>query len=260
MAIIIKSPEQIEGIRKSCQLAADTLDYLEQFVKPGVTTQQINDEAEKFIRSHGAIPAPLGYYGFPKAVCTSMNEVICHGIPNSEDVLEEGDIINVDVTTILNGYFGDTCRMYTVGEISNEVKELLSVARDCLEIGIAQVRPGSKFGNIGKAISDYVRSRGYSVVYQFCGHGVGLKFHEEPQVHHDDRYFMDIEMKPGMIFTIEPMINAGVAEAVIDLRDKWTVRTKDGKLSAQYEHTVLVTDSGVEVLTKSTTQLLKTAG
>jgi methionyl aminopeptidase len=259
MAIIIKSPEQIEGIRKSCQLAADTLDYLEQFVKLGVTTQQINDEAEKFIRSHGAIPAPLGYHGFPKAVCTSMNEVICHGIPNSEDVLEEGDIINVDVTTILNGYFGDTCRMYTVGEISNEAKELLSVARDCLEIGIAQVRPGSKFGNIGKAISDYARSRGYSVVHQFCGHGVGLKFHEEPQVHHDDRQFMDIEMKPGMIFTIEPMINAGVAEAVIDSRDKWTARTKDGKLSAQYEHTVLVTDSGVEILTKSTAQLLKMA-
>jgi methionyl aminopeptidase len=250
--IIIKNETQIEGIRKSCQLAADTLEHIEQFIKPGITTEDINREAEKYIREHGAIPAPLGYHGFPKAVCTSLNEVICHGIPKETDVLKEGDIINVDVTTILNGYYGDTCRMYAIGEISEEAKKLIAVTRDCLDIGISQVKPGNEFWMIGKAIQDYAHSRGYSVVQMFAGHGTGLAFHEEPQVAHDynpnrcDRR----KMRPGMVFTIEPMLNQGVAEGVIDRHDKWTARTLDGKLSAQWEHTVLVSEDGVEVLTK----------
>lgn len=247
--IVIKTEEQIDGIRKSCHLAADTLEHLEQFIKPGVTTEEINAEAEKYIRDHGAVPAPLGYHGYPKSVCTSLNEVICHGIPKSEDVLEEGDIINVDVTTILNGYYGDTCRMYSVGEVSEEAKKLMAVARDCLDIGIVQVRPGAHFGMIGKAITDYAKARGYSVVHQFCGHGTGLKFHEAPQVHHDDHFYSNEVMKAGMIFTIEPMICTGKPDAKI-LKDNWTAVTVDGGLSAQYEHTLLVTDSGAEVLTK----------
>lgn len=250
MGIIIKTEEQVDGIRKSCHLASDTLDHIEQFVKIGAATELLNREAEKFIRDHGAEPACLGYHGFPKAICTSMNEVICHGIPSEHDVLEDGDIINVDVTTILKGYYGDTSRMYAVGNISDEARKLLAVARDCLDIGIVQVRPGAPFWHIGKAIEDYANSRGYSVVHQFGGHGVGINFHEEPIVNHNYEPREARLMKVGMIFTIEPMINVGAAEAVIDRNDHWTVRTKDGRLSAQYEHSVLVTDYGVEVLTK----------
>lgn len=254
MAIIIKTEEQIEGIRKSCHLAADTLDFITSEIQPGVTTNHLNDLAEQFIRDHGAVPAPLGYLGFPKATCISLNEVICHGIPD-ETLLQEGDILNIDITTILNGYYGDTSRMYTVGNVSKEAKELISVAKDCLDIGVCQVRAGVKFNTIPIAISGYALSRGYGVVYQFCGHGTGLKFHEDPQIdhlwqEHDDRPWGKMDMKPGMIFTIEPMINCGLAEAVIDPKDKWTARTKDGRLSAQYEHTVLVLPDGVEVLTK----------
>jgi methionyl aminopeptidase len=252
MAIIIKTEKQIDGIRKSCELAADTLEWVEQFIKPGVTTEEINQKAEEYIRSHGALPAPLGYHGFPKATCISLNEVICHGIPSEQEVLKEGDIINVDVTTILNGYYGDTSRMYAVGEISEDARRLLAVAKDCLDIGIVTCKPGRAFWEIAKAIQHYADSRGYSVVHQFCGHGTGLKFHEEPQVHHDwTEGSGDIRrMKPGMIFTIEPMINVGVPDAKIDEKDNWTARTTDGKLSAQYEHTVLITENGVEVLTK----------
>lgn len=251
MAILIKTEEQIEGIRKSCELAADALSFIEPHVMPGATTQDLNDLIENFIRDHGAIPAPLGYLGYPKAVCTSLNEVICHGIPNSS-VLKDGDIINIDVTTILNGYFGDTSRMYTVGTVSPEAQCLIAVAQDCLAIGIAQVKPGKSFGDIGKAITEYAQKRGYSVVHQFCGHGCGIQFHEEPQIlhRHTAREYDHRKMQPGMTFTIEPMINQGLAEAVIDKRDKWTARTIDGKLSAQFEHTVLVTEGGVEVLTK----------
>ena len=250
--IIIKTEEQIEGIRKSCQLAVDTLDHIEQFIKAGVTTEQINCEAEAFIRKYGAIPAPLGYHGFPKAVCTSLNEVICHGIPSEETVLKEGDILNVDVTTIVNGYYGDTCRMFSVGEVSEEAKKLIAVTRDCLDIGIAQVRPDNQFWQIGKAIQDYAHSRGYSVVHQFAGHGVGLNFHEEPVISHSYDYrAKDTRiMKPGMIFTIEPMICVGLPDAIIDSVDHWTARTIDGSLSAQWEHTVLVLPDGVEVLTR----------
>lgn len=250
MAIIIKNEEQIEGIRKACELAADALEHGEQFVKPGVSTEEINKEIEGYIRKYGGVPAPLGYHGYPKAVCTSLNEVVCHGIPNDQDILKDGDIIKIDVSTIVNNYFGDTCRTFPVGQVSEEAIRLLSVTKDCLDMGIAQVKPENEFGLIGKAIASYAKSRGYGVVYQFVGHGVGLKFHEEPQINHDDKFYDFTKMKPGMIFTIEPMINQGLAEAFIDKVDKWTARTVDGKLSAQFEHTVLVTEDGVEVLTR----------
>jgi methionyl aminopeptidase len=250
MGIIIKTEEQIDGIRKACQLATDALEHGEQFIKPGVTTDFINQEIEAYIRKYGGIPAPLGYHGYPKAVCTSLNEVICHGIPKAEDVLKEGDIIKVDVSTIVDGYYGDTCKTFPVGTVSEDAMRLLSVAKDCLDIGISQVRPDNEFGLIGKSIASYATSRGYGVVYQFVGHGVGLKFHEEPQVNYSGIPYDSRKMKPGMIFTIEPMINQGLAEAVIDKVDKWTARTVDGKLSAQFEHTVLVTPYGTEVLTR----------
>lgn len=251
MAIIIKTPEQIDGIRKSGKLAAATLNYIEQYIKPGVTTNHINNLAEKFIRDHGATPAPLGYLGFPKATCTSLNEVICHGIPSDSVFLKEGDILNVDVTTILNGYYGDTCRMFAVGEISQEAKNLIKVTKECLDLAIASCRSGQPFFMIGKTIQDHADSYGYGVVHQFCGHGTGLKFHEDPQVFHDfsDYNMKDIRpMTPGMIFTIEPMICTKSGNAKI-LNDRWTAVTADGGLSAQFEHTILITENGVEILT-----------
>ncbi len=251
MSIIIKNEEQIAGIRKSCELAHNTLYMLDEEIKEGMTTEAINVLVETYIRDHGAIPAPLNYMNYPKSVCTSINEVICHGIPD-ETVLVSGDIINIDVTTILDGYYGDTSKMFAIGEISQEAHHLLDVTQDCLAKGIARVKPDNHFGMIGTAIWRHAKDNGYSVVFQFCGHGVGVDFHEEPQINHHiditDKHFHTL-MKPGMIFTIEPMINQGLAEAVIDNSDKWTARTKDGKLSAQYEHTMLVTENGVEVLT-----------
>lgn len=247
--IRIKNEEQIEGIRKSCVLAANTLNHIAPLVLPGVTTDFINNEAETYIRDHGAIPAPLNYKGYPKATCISLNEVICHGIPD-ERVLREGDILNVDVTTILNGYFGDTSTMFGLGEVSEEAKKLMVVTLKCLELGIAEVKPGNRTGNIGYAIQKYASSYGYSVVRQFCGHGVGLEFHEEPQITHIAPRDTGPVMRPGMIFTIEPMINQGLPGAIVDAHDRWTARTEDNKLSAQYEHTVLVTSNGFEILTQ----------
>ncbi len=247
--IIIKTPEQIEGIRKSSKLAAQTLDFAEQFVKAGVTTEFIDDKVEEFILSNNAIPAPKGYHGFPKASCISPNNVICHGIPSENIILKEGDIINIDVTTILDGYYGDTSRMFTVGEISPAAENLIDTTFHCLDLGIEQVKPGNRFGNIGFVINRYAKAKGFTVVYEFCGHGVGIEFHEEPQVDHAARRNTGAVMKPGMIFTIEPMINQGKPKAAIDKNDGWTARTTDNKLSAQFEHTILVTETGYEVLT-----------
>ena len=247
--IFIKTPEQIEGIRRSCQLAARTLDYAEQFVEAGVTTELIDNKIEEYILAHGATPATKGYNGFPKSSCISPNNVICHGIPSKEVVLKEGDILNIDITTILGGYYGDTSRMFSVGEVSEEAEELMDVAWRCLDLAIEQVKPGNRFGNIGFVISRFAKAKGYSVVYEFCGHGVGVNFHEEPQVDHTARRNSGPIMKPGMIFTIEPMINQGRPKADIDKVDSWTARTIDNKLSAQFEHTILVTPNGYEVLT-----------
>lgn len=249
MGIIIKTEEQIQGIRKSSQLAAQCLDFIEPFVKEGVSTGELDRKLEEFIRKNGAIPAPLNYNGFPKATCISPNSVVCHGIPDDGIVLKNGDIVNIDVTTILENYYGDTSRMYKVGEISAEAQNLIEATKHCLDLGINQVKPGNKFGNIGYVISRYAKSKGYSVVFEFCGHGVGIDFHEDPQVEHSARKNTGAVMKPGMIFTIEPMINFGKPRVRINEQDGWTATTIDNKLSAQFEHTVLVTEEGVEVLT-----------
>ena len=250
--IIIKTPEQIEGIRKSSKLAGQTLEYIAEFVKEGVSTEFLDQKIEAFIREHGAIPATLGYSGYPKSSCISLNEVVCHGIPSKNTILKNGDILNIDVTTILDGYFGDTSKMYTIGEVSPIALELIEVTKHCLYLGIQQVKPGNQFGNIGFAISKYVKSKGFSVVYEFCGHGVGIKFHEEPQIDHSSRRNTGPIMTPGMTFTIEPMINEGRPGTIVDKTDKWTARTVDKKLSAQFEHTILITETGFEVLTDVT--------
>ncbi|WP_163339877.1 type I methionyl aminopeptidase [Desulfopila sp. IMCC35008] len=253
MTILIKSKKQIEGIKKSSRLAAATLDFISDHVQAGIDTEYLDDLIHKYIQENEGIPAPLGYRGFPKSSCISLNNVICHGIPSKDLVLKDGDILNIDVTTIVDGYFGDTSRMYTVGEVSDEAKKLIRVTRECLELGIQQVRPKKRFGNIGFVIGKHAKANGFSVVHQYCGHGVGVEFHEEPQVLHISTKKSGMRMKPGMIFTIEPMINVGKADASVDDTDGWTARTVDGELSAQFEHTVLVTDSGVEVLTAGST-------
>ena len=247
--IIIKTREQIEGIRRSSKLAGEALNFIQPFVKAGVSTEFLDSKIEDFITENGAIPATKGYNGYPKSSCISLNEVVCHGIPSAETILKEGDILNIDVTTILDGFYGDTSRMFTVGEVDKKAMELVEVTKHCLDLGIKQVQPGNNFGNIGFVINRYAKAKGYSVVYEFCGHGVGISFHEAPQVDHAARKNSGEKMKPGMIFTIEPMINIGRPSTVIDKKDGWTARTVDNKLSAQFEHTVLVTKGGFEVLT-----------
>ena len=248
MAIKIKNQKQIDGIRASSRLAAECLKYLEQFAVEGNTTKFINDKAYEFMVEHNAKSATLGYKGFKGAVCTSPNDVICHGVPGTY-TLKDGDILNIDCTTVLNGYYGDTCKMYPIGNISEDAQELLDVTKECLRVGMAECAPGKRFGDIGYAIQEFARSKGYGVVYEFCGHGVGLKFHEDPEVSHVGQKNTGKRMRPGMIFTIEPMINQGKARAKIDAADGWTARTIDGKLSAQYEHTILLTEDGCEALT-----------
>ncbi len=246
--IIIKSPEQIEGIKKSSIIAAQTLKVVAPYVKAGVSTDFLNRICAEYIRDQHAIPATLGYYDFPKESCISVNDVICHGIPGKYE-LRDGDIVNIDITTIFNGYFGDTSTMFTIGEITEHAKKLIRVTKECLSIGIQQSFSGNYLGNIGFEIDKYARSNGFSVVYEFCGHGVGLKFHEEPEVSHVADKNSGPKLAPGMIFTIEPMINAGKARSKIDKKDGWTARTIDGKLSAQFEHTVCVTKGLPLVLT-----------
>jgi len=246
--IIIKTEEQINGIRKSAQLAGNTLKFISDYIKEGVSTEYLNNKIEEYIRDNKAIPAPLNYNGFPKSCCISLNNVICHGIPSEKEILKEGDILNVDVTTILDGYYGDTSTMFTIGECTDQAFNLIENTEHALYLGIDQVRPGNYFGNIGYNIGRFAKSKGYSVVYDFCGHGVGLEFHEEPQVEHSCPRNTGYKMQPGMIFTIEPMINLGKAKAIIDKNDGWTARTADGSLSAQFEHTILVTESGFEIL------------
>ena len=250
MSIIIKTPEQIEGIRKSCKLAAQVLEYIEPFVVEGVNTLHLDDLINEYIIKAGAISATIGYHGYTKASCISINEVVCHGIPSETTILKKGDIVNIDVTTILDGFYGDNSRMYAIGPISAEAQKLINVTKHCMELGIQQVKPNARIGDIGHVIAQYAHSKGYSVVYEFCGHGVGIHFHEDPQIEHISRKGTGAIMKPGMTFTIEPMINQGKPKVVIDRKDGWTVRTIDGKLSAQFEHTVLVTETGVEILTK----------
>ncbi len=235
-------------MRASCRLAAEVLDFIEPHVQPGVTTDRLDRLCHDFIIARGAIPAPLNYKGFPRSICTSINEVVCHGIPGDRKLCE-GDIVNLDITTILDGYHGDTSEMFTVGQVSEAAQKLIDVTRRSMWLGIQEVGPNKRIGDIGAAIVDYAaREHGYGVVEAFCGHGIGREFHTAPQVSHVGKRGTGIRMRAGMTFTIEPMINEGTSRCDI-LDDGWTAVTTDGRLSAQTEHTVLVTDDGVEVLT-----------
>jgi methionyl aminopeptidase len=248
--ILLKTPEQIEKVKKACIVAAEILDVLCKAAKEGLTTNELDHLSTKLHKQAKAIPAALHYGSppFPKGICTSLNEVICHGIPDDRP-LQEGDILNIDVASIVDGFFGDCSRMVIIGKTSEEKKRVVEVSHECLRLSIAVCKPGAPIWHIGEAIENYARSKKCSVVNQFVGHGTGISFHEPPEVpHHRNR--SDILMAPGMIFTIEPMINAGVREGLIDETDQWTVRTKDGKPSAQWEHTLLITETGHEVLTR----------
>lgn len=247
--IILKTPEQIEKIRHACQITARILDELCLAAKAGVTTLALDDLSRKLHKKYKAIPAPLNYGEppFPKTICTSLNDVICHGIPDGKP-LQEGDILNIDVSCIVDGFFGDCSRMVAIGEISKEKRNVMDVSHECLHRAIAVCRPGALIREIGETIEDYASKHGCTVVNQFVGHGVGLAFHEPPEVpHHYNR--STIEMVPGMTFTIEPMINAGVREGYIDKYNHWTARTNDGKPSAQWEHTIAITETGCDILT-----------
>lgn len=247
-AVQVKSPREIVLMRESCRLAADTLTLVGELIRPGITTEELNQFVHADTLKKGAVPAPLGYHGFPKSVCTSLNDVVCHGIPGPE-VLKEGDIINVDVTHIYQGYHGDTSATFYVGEPSEDAKKVTEIARKCLELGIAEVRHGARLGDIGAAIQEFAESHGCGVVRDFVGHGIGRKFHEDPKVSHVGRRGRGERLHSGMTFTIEPMINLGTHEVEI-LEDDWTAVTCDGSLSAQFEHTILVTETGAEVLTE----------
>ncbi len=249
--ITIKTPKQIEGIKKSSKLAAETLKYLSQFVKPGISTEKLNQLGHQFIIDHGAIPAPLNYNGFPKSICTSINNVVCHGIPSSSEILKEGDIVNIDITTILNGYYGDISASFPVGKISKIAQDLINTTKKALNKSIKCLKPGKVLNNcVGKIIEPIVKKKGYSVVRELGGHGVGLSFHEDPFVYHFDTNQEKVILKEGMIFTLEPMINASPNyQITLDRHDNWTIRTLDGSLSAQFEHTVLITKNGYEILT-----------
>ena len=246
---LIKTPEQIEGIRKSGIINTGVLDLVAREIHAGMSTAEIDKLVYDYTVSHGAIPAPLNYEGFPKSVCTSINEVVCHGIPSEEEILEEGDIINVDVSTILDGYYSDASRMFIIGETTPEKKKLVDVAKECLEIGMQAARPFGFVGDIGHAIEKHAKKNGFSVVRDLCGHGVGLEFHEEPDVEHFGRKGTGMLLVPGMVFTIEPMINMGTYEGFVDEEDGWTVVTEDELPSAQWEHTFLMTENGLEILT-----------
>ena len=245
-----KSTREIELMRESCHLAAKCLDMLEGQIRPGMSTEDINTICHEFILDNKAIPAPLNYHGFPKSVCTSLNHVICHGIPSKKDIIKEGDILNVDVTTILHQFHGDTNRTYFVGEVSDKAKHLVKTTYDCMMAGIAVVKPGATLGDVGHAIQTLAESKGYSVVRDYCGHGIGREFHESPQVLHVGEPGKGLKLKEGMTFTVEPMINEGKYHTKL-LKDGWTAITKDGKLSAQFEHTILVTSNGHEIMTLS---------
>lgn len=246
---MIKTPEQIEKIKASAQVNIAVLDYVAEHIKEGVTTEDIDRWVYEETTRRGAIPAPLNYEGFPKSVCTSIDEVVCHGIPDPKRVLKNGDIINVDCSTILNGYYSDSSRMFCIGDVSPEKKRLVEIARQSLEVGLKEVKPWNFLGDMGSAIHDFVRENGYSVVREIGGHGIGLEFHEEPWVSYVSEKGTEMLMVPGMMFTIEPMINMGTWEVFIDEEDGWTVVTEDELPSAQWEHTFVMTEHGLEILT-----------
>lgn len=246
---LIKTPEQIEGIRRSGVVNTGVLDYVAEHINAGMSTLEIDQMVYDYTVKHGAIPAPLNYEGFPKSVCTSINEVVCHGIPCEDDILEEGDIINVDVSTILDGYYSDASRMFVIGKTDPEKQRLVDVAKECLLVGMEAAKPFGFVGDIGNAIQRHAHKNGFTVVRDLCGHGVGLEFHEEPDVEHFGRKGTGMLLVPGMVFTIEPMINMGGWEVFVDEEDDWTVVTEDELPSAQWEHTFVMTENGLEILT-----------
>lgn len=249
MNVTLKTPDDIAKMREAGRLAAEVLDLIGEHVRPGVTTEELDRIChDHIVNEQNAIPACLGYRGFPKSVCTSVNHVVCHGIPSDKKVLKKGDIINIDVTVIKDGWHGDTSKMFYVGEPSVLARRLVETTRECMLTGIRMVRPGVRLGDIGHAIQKHAEAEHFSVVREYCGHGIGQVFHEEPQVLHYGKPGTGLELKEGMVFTIEPMINAGKAANKV-LPDGWTVVTKDRKLSAQWEHTLAVTADGYEVLT-----------
>ncbi len=252
--VSIKTLRDVNGIRAACQMAAETLLLVGDEIRAGMSTEDINRLVHEDTVRRGGWPAPLNYHGFPKSVCTSVNEVVCHGIPGSQ-VLQNGDIVNVDVTTIFEGYFGDTSATFFIGDVSEQARNVVEISRKCLDLAIAEVRDGARLGDIGAAIQEYAEGRGHSVVRAFVGHGIGKVFHEAPQVSHVGKRGSGMRLKAGMVFTIEPMINVGGYEVEV-LADKWTAVTIDGSLSAQFEHTVVVTKTGCEVLTRRSRPLV----
>lgn len=249
MSITIKTPEEIEKMRIACRLAADVLEMIAPSVVPGVTTDELDRICHDYIvNEQKAIPAPLNYHGFPKSICTSINQVVCHGIPGDKK-LKSGDIVNLDITVIKDGYHGDTSMMFCVGDVAPHAKRLCEITQECMYKGIELVRPGARLGDIGQVIQQYAEANHYSVVREYCGHGIGREFHEDPQVLHYGRAGTGELLEEGMCFTIEPMINAGKRQVKLNKRDGWTVETADRRLSAQYEHTILVTADGHEILT-----------
>jgi len=250
--IYVKNKYDIKMMRKAGKLAAKLLKHIESFIKEGVSTLYLNDLCEEFTKKHGAISAPLNYNGFPKSICTSINNVVCHGIPSEKEILKDGDILNIDVTVKLDGYYGDTSKTYLIGNIDEEAKYLVKRTENAMYRGIKAVKPGKSLYEVGKAIEKYISKFGYSIVRDFVGHGIGKSFHEDPQVLHYYSLRNKIRLQEGMIFTIEPMINMGKSYKVkVSSEDGWTVTTEDGSLSAQFEHTVLVTSKGAEILTKA---------
>ena len=246
---LIRTPEEIEGIRQSGVINTAILDLVGENIHAGMSTLEIDEMVHKYTIEHGAIPACLNYEGFPKSVCTSINEVVCHGIPSAKEILKEGDIINVDCTTILNGFYADASRMFIIGKTTPQKEKLVRVAKECLEIGMAAAKPWTCVGDIGNAIEKHAHKNGFSVVRDLCGHGVGVKFHDDPEVLHYGKKGVGLLLVPGMVFTIEPMINMGTWKVFIDSADGWTVVTEDELPSAQWEHTFLVTETGLEILT-----------
>ena len=247
---ILKTIPQIEGIKKSARLNTAVLDHVAEHIHAGMSTEEIDRLVYDFTVSHGVIPAPLHYQGFPKSVCTSINNEVCHGIPDESIILEEGDIINVDVSTILDGYFSDASRMCMIGNVSERARKLVEVTKECVELGLAQAKPWNHLGDIADAINTYAKANGYSVVEDIGGHGIGLEFHEDPWVSYVTPKGSEMLLVPGMIFTIEPMINEGSPDFFVDEENEWTVYTEDDGLSAQVEYMVLITEDGAEVLTK----------
>ena len=245
----IKNEEQIAGIKESGKLNTEILDIVSEHIRAGISTEDLNSLVHNLTVERNAVPAPLNYEGFPKSVCISINEEVCHGIPDPEVVLEDGDIVNVDVTTIYNGYYADASRMFMIGDVDEKSKKLVQVAKECLDLGVAAARPWGFLGDIGAVIEPYARKNGFAIVRGIGGHGVGVGFHEDPYVSHVGKKGTGVLLVPGMTFTIEPMVNMGTSEVVVDEDNGWTIYTEDGLPSAQWEYTVLITEDGVEILT-----------